>query len=240
MYLYACAILIAIVVLYFIFRYSYLNTKTVDVEGETYRVHREHNQPEVAAKILKEITDRNEVLVNHLKLKYSRSNAATMNPEKEGRIDIIPTGDQTEEVMTENLPFLMSDMEYLTARVVQLQRQYKASNISEISPLNPSGSTSYTENKGEKLVFCLRNKTPNAEGIHEFHEINLIMFVVLHEMTHIMNDRWGHQLQFWAMFKFVLQNAIEAGIYVPVDYRKTPEVYCGMDITYNPYFDERI
>jgi hypothetical protein len=223
MYLYACAILIAIVVLYFAFKYSYLNTKTVAAGDELYVVHRQHHKPEVAAKILKEITDRNKILVGHLKLKYNHSAVASMNPEKEGRIDVIPASGATEEVMSENLPFLMSDMGYLSKRVVQLETQYQHENISEISPLN-----------------CLRNKTPNAKGEHEFHEINLIMFVVLHEMTHIMNDRWGHKLQFWAMFKFVLENAIECGIYSPIDYRKNPEKYCGMDITYNPYFDLKI
>jgi hypothetical protein len=31
--------------------------------------------------------------------------------------------------------------------------------------------------------------------------------------------------------------AKEANIYQPVDYNKSPEPYCGMDITDNPYFD---
>jgi hypothetical protein len=220
-----------------VLKYSYLNTKTVTAGNSNFVVHREHAKPEVAAKLLKEITERNGVLINHLQMKYSHSNVSTMNPEKEGRIDIIPPSGNTEEVMTENLPYLMSDMTYLSKRVVQLKSNYQVNNISEISPLNPSGSTSYTENKGEKLVLCLRNKNPNAEGIHEFHDMNLIMFVVLHEMTHIMNDRWGHKMQFWALFKFVLQNAAECGIYTPIDYRKKPENYCGMDITYNPFYD---
>jgi len=223
-----------------VLKYSYLNTKVVSAGDSHFVVHREHANPEVAAKLLKEITERNGILIKHLQMKYNQSQVSTMNPEKEGRIDIIPASGDTAEVMTENLPYLMSDMNYLSKRVVQLKSNYQVDNISEISPLNPSGSTSYTENKGEKLVLCLRNKTPNAEGIHEFHDMNLIMFVVLHEMTHIMNDRWGHKMQFWALFKFVLKNAVEAGIYTPIDYRKKPENYCGMDITYNPFYDHNM
>ena len=35
----------------------------------------------------------------------------------------------------------------------------------------------------------------------------------------------------------VLQNAKEAGIYDPVDYKKKPKQYCGMAINDNPYYD---
>jgi len=48
---------------------------------------------------------------------------------------------------------------------------------------NDKRHTSYSVNKGEKLVFCIRSrKYPN---IDEFHDMNLLMYVVLHEMSHV-------------------------------------------------------
>lgn len=234
-----CAIIaVLVILLIYAFRYSYYNTKVVMAGGEAYYVHREHANGEGAAQLLREVIDRNKILMKHLELKYTKSNLGNMNPEKSGKIDVIPMSEEEDDIMASNMPYLLNDMNYLAERVIQLKSRYKVERISEISPLNPSGSTSYTENKGEKLVLCLRNKEPNVKGEYEFHDINLIMFVVLHELTHVMNDRWGHKMQFWQLFKFVLQNAVECGIYKPEDYRKQPVRYCGMDITYNPYYDE--
>ncbi len=241
-YLFGCVIIGILVILYFVFKYSYLNTTTVNFAGEPYKVHNVHHNKEQAAQILSEVIKRNKILIEHLKQKYSVSNFTGMDPEKANRIDVIPAGNDEDDVIQENIPYLMSDMNYLSQRVLQLQERYNINNISEISPLNPSGSTSYTENKGEKLVLCLRNKTPNKSGIYEFHDINLIMFVVLHELTHVMNDRWGHDLssRFWQMFRIVLRNAVECGIYTPVDYRNNNKDYCGMKITYNPLYDDEM
>ena len=35
----------------------------------------------------------------------------------------------------------------------------------------------------------------------------------------------------------LLKNAVKMGIYTPVDYKKKPKAYCGMNITDNPYYD---
>ena len=47
----------------------------------------------------------------------------------------------------------------------------------------------------------------------------------------------GHTDEFWQNFKFLLEHAVELKLYTPVDYKKEPENYCGMDITDNPYYD---
>jgi hypothetical protein len=47
----------------------------------------------------------------------------------------------------------------------------------------------------------------------------------------------GHKREFWQNFKFLLEQAKAANIYNPVDYKKNPESYCGMEITDNPYYD---
>jgi len=237
-------VLIILITFYFyVYRYSYMNTKTVMVGDEDYQVHRQHHNPEGAAKLLDEIVRRNKILLDHLSMKYAHSNLKdNLNPDKENRIDAIPfEGDSDiRDAVIQQMGYLQKDVPYLSQRVIQLSNNYRVDEIYEISPLNSTGATSYTENKGEKLVLCLRKKVPNGENIHEFHDINTLMFVVLHELTHIMNDRWGHKEQYWRMFKFIVLNAVEAGIYIPVDYAKNSKVYCGMDITYNPFFDQHL
>ena len=66
---------------------------------------------------------------------------------------------------------------------------------------------------------------------------NTLTFVGIHEVSHIMTKSIGHKPEFWRNFKFLLQNAKQIGIYEPVDYKKKPQPYCGMDITDNPYYD---
>ena len=60
------------------------------------------------------------------------------------------------------------------------------------------------------------------------------MFVLLHEMAHIMTTTVGHTPEFWTNFKRVLHDAVQCGIYTSVNYTKTPTPYCGMTITDSP------
>jgi len=91
-------------------------------------------------------------------------------------------------------------------------------------------STSYSENKGEKIVVCLREKTNGYPLVDE----NTIMFVILHEMAHLMTTTIGHTPEFWTNFKRILQDASKVGIYHPINYSKSPVNYCGMTITDSP------
>ena len=61
--------------------------------------------------------------------------------------------------------------------------------------------------------------------------------ILIHELAHIMTTSEGHKQEFWQNFKFLLEQAKAANIYEPVDYKKNPELYCGMDISDNPYYD---
>lgn len=99
--------------------------------------------------------------------------------------------------------------------------------------LPTSEHTAYSENKGEKIAFCLTKSKTDPKLIDE----NTLMFVALHELTHVGTSSIGHTPEFWRNFKFVLENATEAGLYKPVDYKKKPKGYCGMTISDNPYYD---
>lgn len=95
-----------------------------------------------------------------------------------------------------------------------------------------SPDTSYSENKGQKVVVCLRDKTQSPE--YPVIDVNTIMFVMLHEMSHLMTETIGHTQEFWTNFRRILQDAVKLGIYQPVNYAQRPTPYCGMTITDSP------
>lgn len=95
-----------------------------------------------------------------------------------------------------------------------------------------SSDTSYSENKGQKIVVCLRDKTKAPH--YPLIDQNTIMFVMLHEMAHLMTETIGHTQEFWTNFKRILHDAVQVGIYHPVNYAQTPTPYCGMTITDSP------
>jgi hypothetical protein len=94
-----------------------------------------------------------------------------------------------------------------------------------------SGDTSYSENKGQRIVVCLRDKTKPP---YPLVEINTVMFVMLHEMSHLMTETIGHTPEFWENFRRILHDAVKIGIYTPVNYSRQPTPYCGMTITDSP------
>ena len=100
--------------------------------------------------------------------------------------------------------------------------------------LPTSEYTAYSENKGEKLAFCL-NKTRKGET--NMIDEHTLTFVAIHELSHIATKSIGHKSEFWENFKYLLEKAKESGIHVPADYKKEPTEYCGMKISDNPYYD---
>jgi len=117
------------------------------------------------------------------------------------------------------------------SRTIRLVEGFNPKKINETLPT--SELTAYSENKGEKLAFCLNTE---KEG-NRLIDLNTLTFVALHELSHIMTESIGHKQDFWQNFKFLLENAKAANIYQPEDYKKNPQEYCGMTITDNPYYD---
>lgn len=117
-------------------------------------------------------------------------------------------------------------------RTKRLIERFKADKIKETLP--NSELTAYSENKGEKIAFCLnKKKNPNSRLI----DLNTLTFVALHELSHLMTKSIGHKQEFWENFKFLLINAKQSGVYNPQDYKNNPTEYCGEEINDNPYFD---
>ena len=116
-----------------------------------------------------------------------------------------------------------------------VQRLVKGYNPKKIIETLPTSEyTAYSENKGEKIAFCLNEKKTGESNLIDEHTL---MFVAIHELSHVMTKSIGHKSEFWENFKFLLQNAKEAGIHDPVDYKKKPKEYCSMKINDSPYFN---
>jgi len=88
--------------------------------------------------------------------------------------------------------------------------------------------TSYSVNKGEELVFCIRSKSNN-----KIHDINELLYVAIHEIAHIGCPETGHTKLFAKINLFLLRKALDMGIYHYRDYSANPVEYCGMTLTTN-------
>lgn len=116
-------------------------------------------------------------------------------------------------------------------RIHRLIKNYKPEKLSESIP--KANYTSYSVNKGEKIVFCIRSKDEKEELV----SINTIMFVAIHELAHVITKSIGHTDEFWNNMKFLLKKSIKIGIYHQHDYKNNPIPYCGTEITDSPLSD---
>ena len=112
--------------------------------------------------------------------------------------------------------------------VLRMSSKFNADNISESG--KSSQYTSYSVNKGEKIVFCIRQKDDNET----FVDMNTMTFVSIHELAHVMSKSVGHTDEFWKNFKILLNEAVNMGIYNKEDYRDNPKEYCGIKVTDSP------
>ena len=111
--------------------------------------------------------------------------------------------------------------------IIKLKESFNPEYITENIP--GSIYVAYSVNKGEELSLCIRKK-----GTEEFIDDNTIIFVAIHELSHIMTPETGHTPLFWDNMKYLLEQASSQGIYMPVDYSQSPVEYCGMDINSTP------
>lgn len=121
--------------------------------------------------------------------------------------------------------------------VRHLLRDFNYEAIREHKPNIGSKSVAYSLDKGKTIMLCLRNVNDPLRII----DINTLMFVILHEAAHVANyDEWGHETRFWSIFKYLLEEAQEIGVYRAVDYTRFPKDYCGFTLDHSPLFDSRI
>ena len=107
------------------------------------------------------------------------------------------------------------------------------STIIEEAP-HKDGESTYTINKGELMKICLRKKIKNKP----FHTLNTLMFVVIHELAHVISESIGHNEEFITNFRFLLKEAPKYDIdYEPIDYSENSMEYCGVKVTHNPFYN---
>lgn len=77
---------------------------------------------------------------------------------------------------------------------------------------------SYTINK-QKVYLCLRDDK------EKYYPMNMLMYVAIHELAHVLCDEIGHTPKFHSIFSDLLLRATEIGIYDP----DIPVIqnYCG-------------
>ena len=111
--------------------------------------------------------------------------------------------------------------------ILKLKQNYKHSILSEAAV--DKRYTTYTIDKRDMHI-CLRTRDHDEK----LYDINLLMYVVLHELAHLCNydskgiPIQGHGQEFRMIFGFLVKEAINVGIYEYVDYNAKPREYCGM------------
>jgi hypothetical protein len=119
-------------------------------------------------------------------------------------------------------------------QVKQLLSNFEAESSRFCEATPEAEHTSYSVNKGEEVHFCLRQRENGDESLVAE---DIVTFVALHEMGHMITKTVGHGPDFWNNFAWLLQEAERTGIYKHRDFRAHPVSYCGMKITDQPTYD---
>lgn len=123
--------------------------------------------------------------------------------------------------------------------IKHLINNYKANILSEAAI--DSRYTTFTVDK-QDMHICLRSR----DASEKIYNINLLMYVVLHELAHLCNyDRYdypiqGHGPEFVDIFKTLVSEAVNIGIYEYIDYARAPQEYCGIMINTSVLPQEKI
>ena len=232
-----------IIITLIIIIYKYFEGQSYDivmvksnVNGKSYLVRNVENKQE-AADLLGAIAVKLEKLVNIIndsgyETIYNKYMKPTLDKEnqnnnKKNEInkDII---DGQEGGNSETLKLELNIKQKLKEDIRRLYKNFNPEAFSETTP--DAKYTSYSVNKGEKIVFCLRDKKEGEKLVKE----NIMTFVSIHELAHLMTKSIGHEPEFWANFKLLLKIAIDNGIYKNIDFNSTPKPYCGINITDTP------
>ncbi len=110
----------------------------------------------------------------------------------------------------------------------RLSIKFKPNNLTEST--SDSKFTSYSVNKGQKIVFCIRERDEQNKLV----DLNTITFVALHELAHVMTRGIGHHKKFWDNFRFLLKHAIDNNFYKYQAFHLEPVKYCNTTISDTP------
>ena len=92
-------------------------------------------------------------------------------------------------------------------------------------------SAAYVLNKGDQMRMCVRKKGNPSK----LEDSNTMIFVLLHELAHLMSEKYGHGEEFQTNFSFITKKAVEQGIYKYQNFKQNSSSYCGTEITNDAY-----
>lgn len=118
-------------------------------------------------------------------------------------------------------------------QVQRLVQNFKADPTRFLESTPDAEHTSYSVNKGEQVFFCLRQR----DGTESLVDENVMVFVAIHEMAHMITKSIGHDAEFWNNFGWLLREAESQNLYRPMDFKSHPVLYCGVSITDSPRYD---
>jgi hypothetical protein len=185
---------------------------TSNVDGREYLVQNKQDKQQ-AADMLAQVRQRMIKLVEFLKQQYLSGAGGA--------------GGETQTGGGRDDPDVRQFGSYVE-RTKRLVRRFNPDKISEGN--EDVRYTTYTLNKGEKIVFCLRAR---GEGDH-VHDLAMMTFVAIHEMGHVASITEHHTPEFNSNFKWLLDNAVKCGVYSYEDFRSRPRNYCGIAVTDSP------
>ena len=174
-------------------------------------------------------------------LLWSIKTSGLVHAEFEGQVYLVQDHENKSQAI-DFLKRLKNDLDKIAQKSLERAKDDKNSDFEEyisiiVKRLNSvfirevekdSPYTSYSVNKGEELVFCLRNKET-----HEFYDYNKVLYVAVHEIAHIGCPEIGHTKLFFELNKYILETAKNNNMYTMVDYNSNPEEYCGIQIYTN-------
>ena len=164
------------------------------------------------------------------------------NVEKSGKIDVISsvnnkkysvikTGDYAAAAdMLASLEdkarafIAAASAKYPNDTTIKRIQKYWTGSLTEIPQ---SDTIAYALDKKE-IFMCVRDEAGEVQKLDD------LLFVLLHELSHIQNISYGHDAPFWKQFKRTLEMANKLGYLPYKNYDEYSVTVCGKQINANP------
>lgn len=142
-------------------------------------------------------------------------------PDKQASADALARINQQMKALIEYLTDNVDNYNEYFDTIRAIKKRYNPESLSEGTV--EEDLTSYTVNKGEKIVFCLRDR----KGTQRLYNDNLLTYVAIHELAHVASVSEGHNEEFHRNFNFLLETARKLGLF---EHQLQPTEYCGLHL----------
>lgn len=174
------------------------------------------------------------ILLDRTYLENLEMRLSTLTGKMYGVQEMLPNSDDSVEMIAKLDIFINQFTRYLDSKYPNDKKVKRLVNRIADTKFEESeyekDVSSYTVNKGEMIKFCVRHKNDDKDH----HDFDTLLFVVIHELAHVVSITKGHNQEFLENFKWLLKEASQSGLYHPQDYSKRPITYCGVRVTNNP------